>query len=105
MHVGRSHHLGREIAVSVVGGFAASFMAFVVSTSTQNYGKNMQGQLLAGDPAANREFPTTLNTMYSAMNGQSSVLNAMGSYGFWIAVVIGGIIASFIIFKLARRYV
>ncbi|MBP7113884.1 MAG: hypothetical protein KBA40_00350 [Candidatus Peribacteraceae bacterium] len=105
MHLGRSHHLGREIAVSVVGGFAASFMAFVVNTYTQNYGKGIQGQLLAGDPSANREFPTTLNTMHAAMDGQSSVLNAMGSYGFWIAVMIGGVIASFIIFRLARRYV
>jgi len=65
----------------------------------------MQGQLLAGDPTANREFPTTLNTMHAAMDGQSSVLNAMGSYGFWIAVTIGGVVASFIIFRLARRYV
>lgn len=104
MHLGRSHHLGIEIAVSVIGGFAASFLTFVVTTYTRG-GPGLQGQLLAGDPTANREFPTTLNTMHAAMDGQSSVLSAMGSYGFWIMVTIGAVIAAMIIFRLARRYV
>lgn len=104
MHFGRSHHLGLEIAVSAIGGFAASFLAFTLTTYTQHSG-SMQGQLLAGDPTQNRNFPTTLNTMHAAMDGQSSVLGAMGTYGFWIAVTIGAVIAGLIIFKLARRYV
>jgi hypothetical protein len=29
----------------------------------------------------------------------------MGSYGFWVVVVIGGLIAAFIILKLMRRFV
>ncbi len=104
MHFGRNHHLGIEVAVSVVGGFLASFTAFAFTTYTRNMG-SMQGQLVAGDPTKNREFPTTLNTMHAAMNGQDSLLNAMGSYGFWVMVTIGAVIAGFIIFKLARRYV
>jgi hypothetical protein len=65
----------------------------------------MQGQLLAGDPSLNREFPTTLNTMHGAMDGQNPILESMGSYGFWVVVVIGGLIAAFIILKLMRRFV
>ena len=65
----------------------------------------MRGQLVAGDPTVNREFPTTLNTMHAAMDGQDSVIGALGSYGFWVAVVIGGILASFALFKLVRNYV
>lgn len=103
MHLGRSHHLGIQIAVSAIGGFAASFLAFAVTTYTR--GQSLQGQLLAGDPAKNREFPTTLNTMHAAMDGQNSLLSAMGSYGFWIAVMIGAVIAALVIFRLARRYV
>lgn len=104
MHMGRSHTAG-EIVTALVGGFAASFLTFVVTTYTQYYGHNMQGQLLAGDPTMNREFPTTLNTMHAAMDGQNPVLESMSSYGWWTLVIIGGLIAAFIILKLMRRYV
>lgn len=104
MHFGRSHHLAIEVAVSAIGGFVASFLAFTVTTYTQHSG-SMKGQLLAGDPTQNREFPTTLNTMHAAMDGQSSILGAMGTYGFWIAVTFGAIIAGLIIFQVMRRYV
>lgn len=103
MHLGRSHHPATQVAVSVIGGFAASFLTFAVTT-TQKFGA-MQGQLLAGDPELNKEFPTTLNTMHAAMDGQNSLLNSMSSSAFWLLVIIGGVIASFIIFKLMRRYV
>lgn len=88
-----------------MGGFTASLLAFVTVTYTQSYNAMIKSQLLAGDPATNREFPTTLNTMHSAMDGQNTMLQAMGSYGFWVLVFFGGIIASFIIFRLMRRYV
>lgn len=103
-HIGRSHHTGLQAAISIVGGFAASFLAFSVTTYTQQYG-GMHGQLLAGDPSANRELPTTLNAMRSAADGSNPILHAMTSYGWWTAVVIGGMIASVIVFKLMRRYV
>jgi hypothetical protein len=102
--MGRSHHLGLEIAVSAIGGFAASFLTFTVTSFTQNNGA-MQGQLIAGDPNINKEFPTTLNTMHAVMDGQNSMLGTMSSYGFWTAVMIGSVFAALIIFKLARRYV
>ncbi len=105
MHVGRSHHLSLEIAVSILGGFTASFLAFVTVTYTQHYNAFLRSQLLAGDPAKNREFPTVLNTMHAAMNGENPIVQSMGSYGWWFLVVIGGIIASCIVFRLARRYV
>lgn len=103
MHLGRSHHTVGQIATSVAGGFAASFLAFSVTTFTQSYG--MKGQLLAGDPTVNRQMPTTLNAMQGAMDGSNPMMHAMTSYAWWIMVVCGGIIAAFIILKMMRRYV
>lgn len=104
MHLGRSHHLSTEIIVSAIGGFAASFLTFTVMTVTQHQG-SIRGQLVPGDQAVNREFPTTLNMMHAALDGSNPMANAMTSYAWWVTVVMGGIAASFLIFKLARRYV
>ena len=104
MHFGSNPRMAVRIALSAVGGFAASFTAFVVTTYMQ-HSRALQGQLLAGDPTQNRQFPTTLNTMHAAMDGQNSILGSMGTYGFWVAVTIGAVIAGLIIFKMMRRYV
>ncbi len=102
MHIGRSHHL--DVIVSIVGGFAASFLSFFVTTYTGG-SHSLGGQLLAGDPTINRQFPSTLNTMHAALDGSDPIANALTSYTWWTAVVIGGIVASFVVFKLIRRYV
>ncbi len=104
MHIGRSHHRSLAIGISVIGGFLASFTTFAITVSTKHFG-SMRGQLVAGDSAGSREMPTTLNMMNAAMDGQSPILNAMGSYGFWVMVTIGAVAAGFIIFTFARRYV
>ncbi len=104
MHFGRNHRMALRIALSAIGGFATSFTAFVVTTYMQ-HSTSLQGQLLAGDPTQNKEFPTTLNTMHAVMDGQNSILGSMGTYGFWVAVTMGAVIAGFIIFKMMRRYV
>ncbi len=104
MHIGRSHHKAIEVIVAVVGGFSASFLTFVITTYTQ-YHRSLSGQLVAGDTTVHRELPTTLNMMHAAMDGRDPIASAMTNYGWWIAVLIGGVIASLIIFKLARRYV
>jgi hypothetical protein len=96
-------HTHREIATALVGGFAASFLTFTVTTYTTNSG--MRGQLMAGDPAVNQELPTTLNMMQSAMDGNNSMLNSMGSYTWWILVIIVGLIGAFVLLKVMRRYV
>lgn len=103
MHLGRSHHMSLEIAVSVIGGFAASFLTFTVAPYMS--GARHGAQLIAGDPSVNRELPTTLNMMQRALDGQNPVLSSLGNYGWWVAVVLGGIIASFIIFRMTRRYI
>jgi hypothetical protein len=99
MHLGRSHH----IALSVVSGFTASFLV-MIAASTGQYG-GMQGQLVAGDPNLNRELPTTLNAMKGVVSGTDPLLTSMGSYGFWLTVILGGIVASFVALKMLRRYV
>ena len=104
MHLGRSHHKAIEVIVSVAGGFAASFLTFTVTSFTQTQG-SMRGQLIAGDPTINRQFPTTLNMMHAALDGSDPIAGVLTGYAWWVAVIIGGIAASFIIFKLARRYV
>jgi len=100
MHFGRSHH----IITSILGGFAASFLTFTVTTYTR-VSRGLGGQLLAGDPAANRELPTTLNMMKDAADGTDPTIQAMSSYGFWIAVTIGTLIAAPIVYRLMRRFV
>ncbi len=101
-HTGRSHHRGIEICCSAAGGFLASFLVFLVA-ATQS--RVFQGQLIAGDPNVNKQYPTTLNTMQSALSGGNPIASAMTSYTWWICVVIGGIFFSFIVFKLVRRYI
>lgn len=103
MHIGRSHHTALQIAISITGGFTASFLTFVVSSYVQVGG--MRGQLVAGDPNLNRQLPTTLNTFQGAIDGNNAILHSMSSYGWWTMVVLGGIVASFIAFKFVRRYV
>jgi hypothetical protein len=97
-----SPHPKLDIVISLVGGFLASFLAFAATTMQRT--DYLQGQLLAGDPALNRELPTTLNVMQAAMTGNDPLVSAMGSYLWWILVMIGGLIAAFIILKMMRRY-
>lgn len=103
MHIGRSHHTGLQVLLAGLGGFVGSFLFFVAATSMQLSG--MKGQLVAGDPTANRQLPTTLNAFQGAMNGSDSIMSSMSSYGWWFMVSIGGIFLSFALFKVVRRYV
>jgi|GEM_PF-1449050 len=103
-HVGRSHHRGIEIALATLGGFAASFLALAFTVTSRSF-RSLSGQLLAGNPEANREFPTTLNTMQSAIEGGNPILRSMTSYGWWVAIIILGVLCSLILLKLVRKYV
>ena len=99
-------HSKLDLPIAIVGGFLASFLTFVVSTYQQaGMGVFQLGQLLAGDPVANRAEPTTLNTLQAAMHGEDPLLTSMSSYEWWVAVMIGGLIAAALILKLMRRYV
>jgi hypothetical protein len=102
MHIGRSHHTALEVTLSLLGGFVASFTAFTINTY---HNASLQGQLLAGDPTLNRQMPTTLNAMKGIGDGSDPMISALTSFGWWTAVLIGGVFASFIVFKLMRRYV
>lgn len=99
-----STHSKLDVPIAIVGGFFASFLTFMVA-AYQTTNSTFLSQLLAGDPVANREFPTTLNTLQAAVNGEDPLLTSMSSYGWWIAVMIGGLIAAAVILKLMRRYV
>lgn len=97
-----SPHPKLDIAIALVGGFLSSFLAFAATTVQRtNY---LEGQLIAGDPALNKNLPTTLNTMQAAIDGNDPLLIAMGSYVWWIMVLVGGLIAAFFILKMMRRY-
>lgn len=91
-----------EVLIALIGGFFASFLAF--ATLTVQNTDYFQAQLMAGDPAANRTLPTTLHTLQGAMDGTDPLIAAMGSYAWWILVMIGALVAAFIILKLMRRY-
>ncbi|MEQ1849931.1 MAG: hypothetical protein ABL890_05085 [Candidatus Peribacteraceae bacterium] len=97
-----SPHPKLDVMVAVVGGFIASFLAFAATTVQRT--DYLQGQLLAGDPELNKDLPTTLNTIHAAMDGNDPLLQAMGSYAWWIMVLIGAAIAAVIILKLMRQY-
>lgn len=103
MHIGRSHHSASEIAGSVIGGFGISFLVFGSQVILQS-SKVQRAQLLAGDPTANRDMPTTLNAVRAVTEGTSPMLQAMGSYVWWIAVIVGGLIATYVLLKMIRRY-
>ena len=103
MHMGRSQHTALHVIGSIVGGFLLSFGFFAGSTYVQLSG--MQGQLVAGDPNLNRQLPTTLNAFQGAINGSNPMMSALTSYGWWMTVLLGTIVAAFAIFKVARRYV
>lgn len=103
MHIGRSHHTAVQAVISVIGGFAASFFVFAASTYVQLGG--MRGQLVAGNQNVNRQYPSTLNAFQGAIDGTNPMMQSFTSYGFWLMVILGGIVASFILFKMARRYV
>lgn len=100
------HHSKLDLPIAMVSGFFASFLTFAVSTYQQaGIGVSQLGQLLAGDPVANRAEPTTLNTLQAAMHGEDPLIASMSSFGWWIAVMIGGLIAAALILKMMRRYV
>lgn len=90
--------------LSIVGGFAASFLTFLFSAYTRGLG-SMRGQLVAGDATANRELPTTLNMMHGAFDASDPVIAALSSYTWWTVVLIFGCIASFVLLRVTRRYV
>lgn len=98
------HHSKLDIPIALVGGFFASFLTLAFSVYQQS-STTFLGQLLAGDPVDNQQFPTTLGSMQAAIGGDDPLLNAMGSYGWWVAVMIGGLIAAAVLLKLMRRYV
>lgn len=100
MHIGRSHHL----PISIISGFTASFLTFTVAQYV-NISGGLRGQLMAGDPTLNRQLPSTLNAMKGAIDGSDSMVSSLTSYGFWMTVLLGGIVASFVAFKMLRRYV
>ncbi len=94
---------GAQIAISLLGGLIASMLAFTATLYLSN--SEMRGQLLAGDPTANRELPTTLNAFKDAADGTTLLMQNLSSPVWWVAVIIGGLIAALIIFRLMRRYV
>ncbi len=94
-----------DLGLSLIGGFAASFLAFSFSTYTQHFGVIQKGQLVAGDVVANRELPTTLNAFRSAADGSNPLIASLTSTSWWVAVMMGGFVAAFILFKWMRRYV
>lgn len=103
MHIGRSHHTIIEIIVSIISGFAASFLTFVVTAYHQS-GRSLGGQLVSGDPRDSAQFPSTYNMLKGAVDGSNPLASAMANDLWWMMVVIGGIVAAFIIFKVRQRY-
>lgn len=102
MHSGRSHHTAKDIALSIVGGFAASLLTFTV---TLQKSPSFRGQIIAGERGIDSDYPTTLGQMQGVMNGNNEIIAGFTSLGFWSLVIIGGFIASLVLFKWMRRYV
>ncbi len=96
------HSKNTTLGISIVGGFIASFLTFLLLPLYHMTG--LTGQLIAGDQAANRQFPTTLNMMHAALDGSNPMITNLSSFSWWVMVLCGAILASFILFKLLRRY-
>lgn len=96
------HSKKTVLLLSIFCGFLCSFLLMLAAPFlTGNYG----AQLIAGDPKANSELPTTLNMMHAAMDGTNPVVGNLTSFGWWIAVTMLGIIATAVFFKVLRRFV
>jgi len=75
----------------MIGGFTSSFLVFLLVALQQTV-QPMRGELVGG---ANQPIPTILDT--------TPIASIMNSYSFWLYVLIGGMLVSFIIFKLMDR--
>jgi hypothetical protein len=100
MHISKRFH----VALSLFLGFCASFLLLAGSLVLQKF-SNLQGQLVAGDTEQNRALPTTLNMLRGAADGTDPIMQPLMSFGFWIAVVLFGIVGTFMAFRLMRRFV
>lgn len=91
--------------LTTLSGFGVSFVSFVLWGYVRMSGKDFQGQLIAGDPSVNNQFPTTYNTMGDIVGGTNAIANGMFGYAWWIAVIVGGLLATWLLLKFTRRYI
>ncbi len=92
-----------DLLISIVGGFLSSLSTLLLIPYLRP--GQFTGQIVAGNQAANRELPTTLNMMHAAMDGTNTIASDITSYGMWVAVLIGTMIGSVVIFRILRQYV
>ena len=63
---------------------------------------NLPGQLLAGDPTLNKEYPTTLH----AFQQVTDEVHAASSMSFWVITIVVGVTLSFLLLKyIGNRFV
>lgn len=87
--------------LALAGGFLLSFGTMLVLPLLRS--NSLTGQLLAGDPTVNRQYPTTLNMVHASISGQSTMLHNLGSMGWWMMVMVGTIVGAFFFLALLRR--
>lgn len=93
-----------KITMASAGGMATSFAGFLAFTLMQT-STNMRGELIAGDPAVNSQYPSTYNALQASLTGGSSIANAMTSYMWWTGVIIGGGLLAWIFLRFLRQRV
>ncbi len=90
-----------KMSMASAGGMATSFAAFLTFTVMQS--GSMRGQLVAGDPSVNRQFPSTLNSLQASLTGDNPIAGAMSSYVWWTGVIVGGVVLSWVFLRMLRN--
>jgi hypothetical protein len=87
----------------------ASFLGFVLSFGTLTTFTYLQvgrvverAQLIAGDPAVNRQFPTTYNLLQENMRLQVAAAT-LASIWFWLFVIVLSVLFALFILRVLRR--
>lgn len=93
----------RRHIIAFAGGMSLSFFIMLLVPLMQ--GTHIGGQLLAGDPSANRRYPTTLNAVQGAVDTSTGILQLFSSAGWWMMMGILGIVLSFMLLRIIRRWV
>jgi hypothetical protein len=91
-----------KITMASAGGMATSFAGFLAFTLMQS-STALRGELMAGDPAVNSQYPSTYNAFQASLTGENPIMNAMTSYMWWTGVIIGGALLSWFFLGFLRN--
>lgn len=84
---------------SLLAGFLASLGIYTIGVSFT--ASMLRGQLIAGDPDVNAQYPTTLGIMQDTMHNADVMVSPL----WWLGVITLGFFLSFGVFIFVRKSV